>query len=101
MVGHLERRDLADRLEILASGDPEVGVRFAGISPEVLAESIHLVAPDGQVSRGAEAFERVIGLLPRGRMASWVFGIPLARPLAERVYRWVARNRHRLGCGAH
>jgi predicted DCC family thiol-disulfide oxidoreductase YuxK len=30
-----------------------------------------------------------------------VFSIPFARPLAERFYRWFARNRYRLGCGEH
>jgi predicted DCC family thiol-disulfide oxidoreductase YuxK len=30
-----------------------------------------------------------------------VFAIPFARTLADRFYRWFARNRYRLGCGEH
>ena len=34
-------------------------------------------------------------------ISSWIFSIPFVRPLAERFYRWFARNRYRLGCGEH
>jgi predicted DCC family thiol-disulfide oxidoreductase YuxK len=39
--------------------------------------------------------------MPKGKLVSWVFKLPYARPLAERFYRWFARNRYRLGCGEH
>jgi predicted DCC family thiol-disulfide oxidoreductase YuxK len=40
-------------------------------------------------------------VLPRGRLISWLFRIPFVRPLADRFYKWFARNRYRMGCGEH
>ena len=48
-----------------------------------------------------DGLEQVIDLMPKGRLVTWIFSIPFVRPLAERFYRWFARNRYRLGCGAH
>lgn len=76
-------------------------VRFPTIPAGAFSESIQLIGPDGTRWQGAAAMERVIDLMPRGRWLTWLFGLPLARPLAERFYRWFARNRHRLGCGDH
>ena len=45
--------------------------------------------------------ERILDLLPRGAWLGWIFSLPFSRPLAERFYRWFARNRYQLGCGAH
>jgi predicted DCC family thiol-disulfide oxidoreductase YuxK len=45
--------------------------------------------------------EELLDALPRGWLISWVFHIPFARAVAERVYRWFARNRYRLGCADH
>ena len=47
------------------------------------------------------AIEQIIDQLPKGKLITWVFSIPFVRPLAERFYRWFARNRYRLGCGEH
>ena len=51
--------------------------------------------------QGAAAIEKLLDVLPRGGWIAWVFDIPFVRKLADRLYRWVARNRYRLGCGDH
>lgn len=97
----LEAWDRLARLEILPSQDPTVSRRFPAIPARAFSESIQLVGPDGSRWQGAAALERVIDLMPRGRWITWMFDLPWARPVAERLYRWFARNRHRLGCGEH
>jgi predicted DCC family thiol-disulfide oxidoreductase YuxK len=59
------------------------------------------VGPEGRRWEGAAAVERILDLLPRGRLVSWVFKLPFARPVARRAYRWFARHRHRFGCSEH
>lgn len=101
IAGRLAAWDRGRRLELLSSQDPAVRVRFPTIPAGAFSESIQLIGPDGTRWQGAAAMERVIDLMPRGRWLTWLFDLPLARPLAERFYRWFARNRHRLGCGDH
>jgi predicted DCC family thiol-disulfide oxidoreductase YuxK len=64
-------------------------------------EALQLVAADGTTWQGAIAIEKLLDILPKGRLISWIFKIPFARTLADRFYRWFARNRYKLGCGAH
>jgi predicted DCC family thiol-disulfide oxidoreductase YuxK len=88
-------------LEIIPSQTPGLQARFPWIPTRAYLESVQLVGPGGQTWQGAAAVERLLDALPKGGLVTWVFSIPFARPLAERFYRWFARNRYRLGCGAH
>ena len=61
--------------------------------------AMQLVLPDGRMLAGADA---VPELLRRIRGWGWVasiFGLPPVRPVARRVYAWVARYRMKLSCG--
>jgi predicted DCC family thiol-disulfide oxidoreductase YuxK len=88
-------------LEIISSQTPGVQARFPWIPARAYAESVQLVGPGGRTWQGASAVEQILDLLPKGGLLTWIFSVPFARPLAERFYRWFARNRYRLGCGAH
>jgi predicted DCC family thiol-disulfide oxidoreductase YuxK len=88
-------------LEIIPSQTPGLQARFPWIPARAYLESVQLVGPGGQTWQGAAAVERLLDTLPKGGLVTWVFSIPFARPLAERFYRWFARNRYRLGCGEH
>lgn len=88
-------------LEIVSSQTPGVRARFPWIPARAYEESVQLVGPGGATYQGARAVEAIIDALPKGWLVSWVFKLPFARPLAERFYRWFARNRYRLGCGSH
>lgn len=103
MAHAVERWDRGKRLEVLPSQTPGLAERFPWIPAPAYQESLQVVGPGGpeETWQGAAAVEAVIGLLPRGRWISWIFGVPLVRPLAERCYRVFARNRYRLGCGEH
>lgn len=101
LVAVLNRWDTKGVLEIIASQTPGVHARFPWIPPRAFAESVQVVGPGGRTWQGAAALEQLLDVLPRGRWISWVFDIPFMRRIAERFYRWFARNRYHLGCGAH
>lgn len=99
----LERWDRHGELEILASQAPVVRERFGWIPEEDLDASVQVVdaRAEGVRWQGAAAVEKLLDALPRGRVFSWLFRIPLVRPIAEWAYRKFARNRKRFGCGDH
>lgn len=101
IVRALTRWDRGKVLEIVPSNAAGVQARFPWIPARAYRESVQLVGPGGRTWQGAAAVERIIDLMPKGKLVTWVFSIPFARPIAERFYRWFARNRYRLGCGEH
>jgi predicted DCC family thiol-disulfide oxidoreductase YuxK len=102
MVGVLARLDRDNQLEIVSSHSTGLPERFPWIPAQAYSESVQVVrTADGQTWRGAAAIEQLLDVLPKGRIVSWIFSIPAARPIAERLYRLFARNRYRLGCDRH
>lgn len=101
LAGVLQKWDGGRMLEVVPSQQPGVTARFPWIPTHAYAEALQLVAADGTTWQGASAIERLLTVLPRGRLIAWVFRIPFVRTIADRFYRWFARNRYRLGCGAH
>ena len=101
IVKRLKRWDRTPLFEIVPSQQPGVQARYPWIPAQAYRESVQLIGPDGRTWQGAAAVEKILDLLPKGKLLSWVFRIPFVRPLAERFYRWFARNRYKLGCGEH
>jgi predicted DCC family thiol-disulfide oxidoreductase YuxK len=101
VVRALEKWDRNRELEIVASQTPGVQARFPWIPPRAYVDSLQLVGPGGRTWQGAAAIEQLLDVLPKGKRISWIFSIPFMRRLADRVYRWFARNRYKLGCGDH
>lgn len=97
----LRRWDAPRQIEVVPSQATGVMARFPWIPPDAYGQAIQLVGPGGRTWQGAEAVEQLLGILPRGRWIAWIFHVPFVRALADRIYRWVARNRYRLGCGEH
>ncbi|MGH7636059.1 MAG: thiol-disulfide oxidoreductase DCC family protein [Gemmatimonadaceae bacterium] len=97
----LKKWDRQRRIEVVPSQATGVMARFPWIPTRAYAEAIQLVGPGGETWQGAAAIEQLLNVLPRGRWIAWIFSIPLVRTVADRVYRWVARYRYRLGCGEH
>lgn len=100
-MGRVRSWDTEGVFEYLPLQDPSIPERFPALTPEALEREMYVVGPDGRMWAGAAAVEKIVALLPMGRWTSWVFALPLARPIADRVYRSVADNRSRLGCGEH
>jgi predicted DCC family thiol-disulfide oxidoreductase YuxK len=101
LAHRLIRWDRRREIEVVPSTAPGVTARFPWIPARAYAEALQLVGPGGQTWQGAAAIEQLLNILPRGRLVAWVFQIPFVRGLADRFYRWFARNRYRLGCGEH
>jgi predicted DCC family thiol-disulfide oxidoreductase YuxK len=101
IVGVLRKWDRDGKLEIVPSQAPGVRARFPWIPDRAYAESVQLISAAGGTWQGARAVEQILDVLPKGKLVTWIFSIPFVRPLAERFYRWFARNRYRLGCGSH
>ena len=97
----LQSWDRERRMEVVSSQAPGVQARFPWIPARAYTESLQMIGPGGETWQGARAVEQIVNVLPRGRLLAWVFRIPFARPIADRFYRWVARNRYRLGCDEH
>lgn len=100
-VDWIRLRDRDGRVEAIPFQDPAVPERFPEIPPERFTQAMQLVSPLGRRWEGARAAEELLRLLPRWRGLAPFFRIPLVRTIADRAYRWVARNRGRLGCGDH
>jgi len=96
LVRRLENWDRKHVFEIIPSQGQGVHVRFPWIPTRAFAQSVQLIRRDGRTWQGAAALEQIIDQLPKGQLITWVFSIPFVRPLAERFYRWFARNRYRL-----
>lgn len=102
MVKLLTRWDRSHILEIIPSQAPGVQARFPWIPSRAYVESVQVIRTrDGRTWQAAAALEELLKVLPKGRLISWLFKIPLVRPLVDRFYRWFARNRYRMGCGEH
>jgi len=89
------------RIEVVPSQAAGVISRFPWIPARAYTQAIQLIGPGGATWQGAAAIEQLLDILPRGRLISWVFSVPFVRVIADKLYRWFARNRYRLGCGEH
>ena len=101
LAGVLRKWDREQQLEVVASQTPGVTARFPWIPARAYAEALQLIGPGGRTWQGAAAIEQLLNILPKGKLVAWLFKVPLVRVLADRVYRWFARNRYKLGCGEH
>jgi predicted DCC family thiol-disulfide oxidoreductase YuxK len=102
MVKMLTKWDRDRELEIIPSQAPGIRERFPWIPARAYVESVQVVqTSNGKTWQGAAALEELLKILPKGRLISWLFKIPLVRPLVDLFYRWFARNRYRFGCGEH
>jgi predicted DCC family thiol-disulfide oxidoreductase YuxK len=102
MVKLLKKWDRHRDLEIIPSQTTGLQARFPWIPQRAYLESVQVIRTrDGKTWQAAAALEELLKVLPKGRLISWLFKIPFVRPLADRFYKWFARNRYRLGCGEH
>ena len=101
LVKLLRKWDRTEQMEIVPSQQPGVQARFPWIPGRAYMESVQLIRADGRTWQGAAAIEHILDVLPKGKLLTWVFSIPFVRPIAEKFYRWFARNRYMLGCGDH
>ena len=99
-VALLERWDRRGRVRAVPFQAEDALVGLPSIPRAALHQAMHLVEPDGAVLAGAAAAPAILRLVPGGTPLAWVFAVPGVPRVAGAVYRVVARNRHRLGCGS-
>ena len=95
-VERLRAWDADGRLRLVPFQAPGVLARYPEIPEIEFRKAVQLIAPDGRHWSGADAVEQALRQAGKRRLAR-LFTLPLARPIARRVYRWVARNRSWLG----
>lgn len=95
-VALLRDWDTRGRLELLPFQAEGVMDRYADIDEIEFRKAVQVIAPDGRHWSGADAVEKALARTPKGRCIAWIFRLPFARPIARRVYRWVARNRSKV-----
>jgi predicted DCC family thiol-disulfide oxidoreductase YuxK len=91
LVG-LDRRHRVNAVPLQRAG---VALR-AGISREELAASVHWLDDDGSRCSGAAAVNAALSAALGTTIPQRVYRMPGVRAVQDAVYRWVARNRHRL-----
>jgi len=70
--------------------------RFPGLTHDACMKAIHLVEPDGRISRGPEAIIRAIATRPILHWLPAIYSVPGMRPLLNWLYALVASNRYRI-----
>lgn len=99
-IALLDGWDRRGRLRFVPFQAEDALAALPPIAREKLEQAMHLVGPDDVVLAGAAAAPAFLRLLPGGGAFAWLFAVPGVPWLAARIYRAVARNRHRLGCGS-
>ena len=87
----LQRWDRGGRIAYVPFQDA-AAARF-GIELPALAAAMHLILPDGRVFAGADATPELAKLLPGKAWLAPFYGVPGVRPVARRVYAWIAARR--------
>lgn len=96
----LERLAAPGAIERRSFRDPGVLEQFPQVSPAACEQAMQLISDDGRVLSGAHAAFAVLATRPWLKPALWLYLVPGIRQVFNALYRWIARNRHRLGGSA-
>jgi predicted DCC family thiol-disulfide oxidoreductase YuxK len=91
----IEPFDTDERLNFLDYNDSTVAGQ-APFSREELDREIHVRAPDGAWHAGFAAWVELLRAMPFLKWLGALLGTSVFRKSGPKLYRWVARNRHRL-----
>ena len=95
-VDHVRRLDQSGLIRPVPLSRPELPAGMVLPPKDELTREIHLINARGKVWRGAAAVAEVARLYPKTRFWGWLMDLPGIRWVAAKVYRLVARYRHRL-----
>lgn len=88
--------DWFGQFTLMTISDPRTSQVAPGLTREELMAAIHCVNRDGRIHRGARCI-RFIGMrMPLAVPLALLLWLPGAIWVAERIYRWVSRNRYLL-----
>jgi predicted DCC family thiol-disulfide oxidoreductase YuxK len=87
-------------LEILPCRSEARKVRYPDIPEPACLTAMHLVLPGGQVVAGGDAVPEILRRVRGWGWVASIFALPGVRPIARRVYAWIARNRMKISCAS-
>ena len=94
----IRSRDRCGRLAMVdcsGANGPSSPTLPDGVTTEAMMRSLHARTPEGAWLTGVAAYEAIFRAVGFRRLAALAVH-PRLRPLWDRTYAWVARNRHRL-----
>jgi predicted DCC family thiol-disulfide oxidoreductase YuxK len=91
----IRRFDTEHALEVLDLHDPAVAARYPTIRREDVLAEMHFVRPEGTIAKGHQAVREVLRVIPRYRWLALFWTLPGFDFVADRAYKWVAKNRYR------
>jgi predicted DCC family thiol-disulfide oxidoreductase YuxK len=94
-IDNLKARNADGKLRFVDVSAPGFDPEAWGVPLADMLEAIHAVKDDGSIVRGVEVFRLAYGAVGLG----WITrptGWPLLKPLFDRAYVHLARNRHRV-----
>ena len=95
----LMRRALSTgALEILPCRSGARHQRFPQVAEAACMTAMQLVLPDGRVLSGADAVPELLRRIRGWGWVAGVFALPGIRPIARRLYAWIAQNRMKISC---
>ena len=71
--------------------------RYPMVDPRAAQGQMYVLAPDGSLAGGFDAIVSLLPALPGLRALRPLLAPEPVRKVGRRLYRWVARNRYRLG----
>jgi predicted DCC family thiol-disulfide oxidoreductase YuxK len=93
LVRWVHRRDRNKHLDLIPFQQPDLENRFPGISRKQCHEELHLIDEQDHIFTNAAAVRETLARLPGAPLMTLPFHIPGGMWLANRTYRWIARNR--------
>ena len=95
-VDEIRRRDRERRMVYLPRRTPGIEAKLPGLAEGDFDTGIRVVDPDGTIHVGADGIRHIASQLPVWRRLAWAYDLPVIRPVARRMYAWVAANRMRI-----
>ncbi|WP_144935990.1 thiol-disulfide oxidoreductase DCC family protein [Paenibacillus sp. 32O-W] len=95
-VDTLSRLEVGSELIMLPYQEAEISQLPEGLTLEQLQSQLHVIDEQNEVYRGAEAVCRIMSKVKGWRWIAVLYRIPFLRPLADRIYKWIADNRYKL-----
>jgi predicted DCC family thiol-disulfide oxidoreductase YuxK len=92
----IRARDRDEQFVYLPRQTPGIEEQFPQLRIGDFDTGMRLFEPDNAMYVGADAIYRITLKLPYFRRLSWMFRVPLLRPVIKFVYSWIAANRLRL-----
>lgn len=95
-VKTLQRLPSRATLEFIPLQEAELPKLLPQASIEQLQSELHVIDENGEVFKGADA---IISIVRTVRSLSWLaslYRVPLFRPVAQVMYRWIAKHRYQL-----